>query len=296
MSGRRLRPNKIVASGSSYNSEAVESDLPGDYFVKGPRNQKKSEDDIMIIKDEDGPISINRVVLRKTLIDLREKSGTIAHELQGEDAELLAGVKKTLNKVYPHNKYYKMVVEDIKDIFSTVNKVDPGTVGAYFIGCFREDNFTGPKGCNPLCVGSLKPTGGMPGHNDCDDMVLLYENDTFMSQNDKKSEHAYVYIKDDNFRGFTKVNIAQLEHSGITSCSFLYSNGEGGYREVTDPVPIKSLPFRTNFSGDRDVDAEDSEEVPGWSAVVAILVVLLVILLFVLLYQLYIHYVGPLWV
>lgn len=223
------------------------------YFLKGLSENNANfehvggDDDLFVITNKDSSFTLSRNVLKETLYELKGLSNVQVKDLENAHTESFRGVVEALKLVYDVPAIYELVTGDIKDIFSDVTELKPGSVGAFFIGCLKDDKFTGPVGCSPICVASL-PHTGVQGYGPCDDLVLIYSGDEFSSLNDKKSEHAYIYISDENFSGFSKFNINKLVDAGIKTVTLIFGNPDGSYKEIRSPTSLENLPMREEIT------------------------------------------------
>lgn len=242
------------------------------------------EEDVFIINSQGGSFQLHRKTLKDTLADLKSQASVSVRQLSPEHTESFKSIVEALRLLYGSQALYDLVLNDIRGVFNDVRDVKPGTVAAFFIGCFNDDKFPGPMGCSPKCAASLPPTEGTPGYANCDDLVLIYSDGLFSSLNEKRSHHAYIYIGDINFNGFNGENIRQLKEAGIENASLIFGNADGSYREVTSPLALDQLP--------RKVEVGDAVSVPpiepassttnsGGAAIALIIIVIIVILLLI---------------
>jgi|SRR5436853_1198469 len=210
------------------------------FFVKGGDGPTYEhiggKDDIFIIKNQDGSFQLHRTTLKETLRELKTQSHVSIRQLNPEHTESFKSIVEALRLLYGSQSLYELILTDIHGIFDDVKDVRPGTIAAFFIGCSTNDKFPGPMGCNPKCAASLPPTEGTSGYANCDDLVLIYSEGLFSSLNEKRSVHAYIYIDNTNFLGFSTDNITQLRNAGIENASLIFGHQDGSYREVTSAL------------------------------------------------------------
>jgi hypothetical protein len=257
------------------------------FYVKGDDNSDSSNDsqqDVFIINGDNGSFQLSRKTLRETLLELKPYSNVSVRDLPAAQTESFKSIVEALRLLYGSQALYDLVLGDIRDIFSDVGEVKPGTVSAFFIGCFNDDKFPGPMGCSPKCTASLPPTDGTPGYTNCDDLVLIYSDGLFSSLNEKRSSHAYIYISDHSFSGFSKENIQQLKDAGIENVSLIYGNEDGSYREVTSPTSIDNLPRNEKVTNSTS-DGAANNNGAGTGIVFGIIIFVIIILLIVVLYR-----------
>jgi hypothetical protein len=219
---------------------------------------------------------------------LKTQAGVSIRQLTPEHTEAFKGVMEALRLLYGSQALYDLVLTDIRNVFNDVGEIKPGTVAAFFIGCFNDDKFPGPMGCSPKCAASLPPTEGTPGYVNCDDLVLIYSGGLFSSLNEKSSSHAYIYIGDVDFQGFTSENIRELRNAGIENASLVFGNQDGTYREVSSAITVDKLPIgRENPVQSSSIQSEETNNNNGAGVVVLIIILVIIILLAVLLYRNY---------
>lgn len=265
------------------------------FFTKGDENNTYQhiggEEDVFIINGQGGSFQLHRKTLKETLQELKTQSTVPVRHLSPEHTESFRSIVEALRLLYGSQALYDLVLTDIRGVFSDVNDVKPGTVAAFFIGCFSDDKFPGPMGCSPKCAASLPPVEGTPGYANCDDLVLIYSDGMFSSLNEKRSSHAYIYVSDPDFNGFTNENIRQLRGADIENASLIFGNADGSYREVTSVLPVDQLPQRT-IKGDlttQQVESNGDDSNNGGSAGAAIaltiVIIVIIILLFVVIFR-----------
>ena len=290
------------------------------FFFKGDETQNGTtttngsyehvggEDDVFIINGQGGSFQLHRKTLRDTLQELKTQAHVSVRQLTPEHTESFKSIVEALRLLYGSQALYDLILTDIRSVFSDIKDVKPGTVAAFFIGCFNDDKFPGPMGCSPKCAASVPPTEGTPGYNNCDDLVLIYTEGLFSSLNDKRSAHAYIYIGESDFTGFTTENIRQLREAGIENASLIFGNQDGSYREVTGALNLDQLPRRAEVSPKSNSPSTaaaagtNSEQTGpnnqanpsnngGAGIIFAIIIVVIIILLLVVLYRAY----NPRW-
>lgn len=272
------------------------------YFVKGDETSHSTlgsyehiggEDDVFLINSQGGSFHLHRTTLKETLRDLKTQCHVSIRNLSTDHTEAFLSVIEALRLLYASQALYDLVLTDIRDIFSDVTDVKPGTVAASFIGCFNDTKFPGPMGCSPKCAAALPPPEGTPGYYNCEDLVLIYSGGMFSSLNDKLSTHAYIYIGEENFNGFSHENISQLREAGIERGSLIFGNQDGSYREITEPLAIDQLPVQQSTTTTNSVNETqspttntDASNATG-AVVIGIIIVIIIILLLLVLYRAY---------
>lgn len=268
------------------------------FIVKGDDNNTMTnetyehvggDDDVFIINNQGGSFQLHRKTLKDTLLELKSQANVSVRQLDSEHTESFRSIVEVLRLLYGSQALYDLILTDIRAVFNDVKDIKPGTVAAFFIGCFNDDKFPGPMGCSPKCAASLPPAEGTPGYTNCDDLVLIYSDNLFSALNEKRSSHSYVYVGDSNFSGFSNENITQLKDAGIENVSLIFGNPDGSYREVTSPLLIDQLPHKTesqNITAQQTTTQDTTSTSNSTGAVVfAIIAIVIIILLIVILYR-----------
>lgn len=254
-------------------------DTNKDFVTKGNEEHViNTTDDVFTISGDKGSFQLHRDALKETLAELRPLADTPIRKLTSDQAESFKNVVEALKLLYESQALYDIILKEVREVFDDVKQVKPGTVAAFFVGCFNDDKFTGPVGCSPKCASSLPPAEGTPGYSSCSDLVLIYADGAFSSLNEKKSLHAYIYIDDTNFKTFKRDNIQQLKDSGIENVTLVFGNDDGTYKEITDPIKIDKLPMN------KDTSSNSTSTSSTIGIVVIVIVILLIIALLALLY------------
>lgn len=279
-------------SGSSINSQLFMSDpVPirntsnnkkyyddNKFLVKG----KSDSEDVLIINDQSSDNSsfqINRDNLKEILTGLKSKAHINVKQLNNADAGSFKSVIDAMRASHG-SPSYNVLVDDVKSVFSDIDNVKPETVAAFFVGCYKDNEFSGPIGCSPKCAGSIPP-GGTGDYSICEDLVLIYTDGTFNSLNNKQSKHAYIYISDPDFTGFTTENINHLRDSGIEKVTLIFGNGDGSYKKISSVIDIDTLPVDTSLKP----RATSTTMSNNTAAIVTVGVIILIIIIIVLLFM-----------
>lgn len=262
-----------------------------DLFIKGTKDTtyelKKGHDNIYIIKTDNKKLEFDRNSFVGTLKDLKKYSHNPIRTLDEEQGDSFGKIMNAIEMLNKTGKLYELINNDILSIYDDIKIVIPGTIAAYFIGCSSNDGFPGPVGCNPRCAAALAPGGKDPSEYTCNDIVLIYETDkTFSSLNQKISQHAYIFIRDPNFKGFTEDNIKQLTDAGITSATLIYGREDGTYENIVGPIPTNKLPLESQSQNQNQNATTNSNDNAAWILFI-IIISIIIILLFIFLYQSY---------
>lgn len=200
------------------------------------------EEDLYIIHTSDKKFYLYRQRLLNTVRELHAYANVQITQLEEEQTKLLESTIEATRILYNSNVLKKLILDDIQEIFKDVKNPTPGSVSAFFLACFNNDNFQGPLGCNPRCAASSL---GCDTFN-CADTILVYSNRQFNALNDKQTSHAYIYIESDKFTAFQHKDVEQLKDAHISSVTLIYGNKNGTYREITYKMSLDQLPTSNN--------------------------------------------------
>lgn len=239
-------------------------------------NNSANQEDFIVVTSEGGSFQLHRKTLREMLLELKKDSHVSIKQLNPGKTQSFTSIVETLRLLYNSNDLYDLVLKDVHEIFSNVSNIKPGTVAAFFLGCSNDNKFDGPMGCDPKCAASLPPSEGTPEYANCNDLVLLYDNGGFSSLNDVGSQHAYIYIENNNFQGFTEENIKQLKDAGIQESTLVFGGPDGSYKEIRSPVKIDALPQVVSVNEQQQPTVTQSS---GAGAAVFIVIIIVVLLL-----------------
>jgi hypothetical protein len=224
-----------------------------------------SEEEIYLIKTDNGSYELHRKNLINTLIELKKHAHVFVSKLGPAESDMLKSTIEATRILYNSKALKDLVLTDIREIFGDVKNPIPGSLSAYFTGCFNDDNFNGPVlACNPRCAASAL---GSDQGLECIDSVLIFSNGTFNKLNDKKSFHAYIYIEDDKFTTFSSYHIKLLNDAGITTVTLIYGNKDGSYREVTGRLAL-----------DQMLTQPDSNS-SAWPGIIIVIVIIVILIL-----------------
>ena len=230
---------------------------------------KDDDDNLQVNISQTQNIIINRKNFSDSLKTLKEYANVNIQHLKEQIKNIFTSVVETINLVSTTTAY-KVILDDVKKIFSDIKDVVPGTVAAYFVGCYDDTLFDGPIGCNPKCAASIHPD---ESQNLCDDLVVIYEENCFKNLNTKISENAYIYVNS-SFTKFLPENINQLNNIGIKYARIVYGDEKGSYKEVSALTPLSELPVESSTMTTQSSSATNAQ-----IAFIVILIILIILLI-----------------
>lgn len=256
---RRSRSRGVLVSGSDYvYIEPVNSspDEEVGFVTKGndvTRAQLMAAssingDQIIVNLGSDQVYTGSRANIRENMADLAKLASTPIHLLNDKSRGMMESVSSLLYSVRSLPVLYESLNADVQSIFGGVHPVFPGTVGAFFMGCQTEDNWTGTPGCNPKCANSFAPNGEM---YTCNSSVFHYEESevngvthgVLHMLHKSESPHAYIYVKP-GFKMMYHRNVKCLRDIKITDVTLIQGvlQGNNINYEMGEPVKIEDLP------------------------------------------------------
>jgi hypothetical protein len=237
------------------NSESSES--------HGTYEKISNLDDVYLIHTDNGSFELYRKDFINTLQVLHRHAHQFVNQLDHEHKHLLNSTIEATRLLHNSKALKELILQDIRSIYHNVKNPMPGTVGAFFIGCFNDDNFKGPLGCNPRCAASLF---GCDEGLECADTVLIFAQNQFSSLNAKKTPHCIIYIQNPHFVSFSQHNLNTLRRAGHEQMTLVQADTDGTYKYVTDRLHI-----------DGKIDGMD--ETTGMWVVIGIIIALIVLLI-----------------
>ena len=206
---------------------------------------------------------INKVDLdemKKIIAEFRRYADVDIKKLRPYQSKRLNKMAYYVSLLYNHKESYMLMVSEIKKVFSNLTEVAPGTVGAYFYGCFLRTDFE--EKCSLVCANSISPLARdsecrqrvvWAKYDSTNDRYIFDEtnkNNTIKGNNgnngnngnkgdeNKEDEITYLYIENPKgFSGFTmsekeslsKMNIEYVRLLGIFKSSTTENLEENEY-------------------------------------------------------------------
>ena len=286
------KPNNEEASQRSQNSGLDHLNLPAEQANSGA-NVTATEDMFLIDVGNNQHAQVRRTTVRRLLQELRPFANTDIKELPEAVGKRMRDLIRVYNWLHAVPDAYKGLTDDMREVFKDIPVISPGTVAAYFQGCYTKDNFPGPAGCNPKCANSFAPDE--PSFGACEDLVLYYRGGKLHSLNNgvKINGHCFLHV-DETFQFFEPENIKSIVDTGITSVTLLYGGTDGNYKEIKENLPVSQLPVRqlppirvddstksSSSSSDwsSSSDGDDGNTNYAWIWVIFVIVIILLLLL-----------------
>lgn len=255
-------------------------------------SKSKSSGESIYVKGLNEDISVNLAQFKQTLLQLKEKRDLYISKLDPATKEMFNNVVSTIQLLYDSGAF-PMVFNIVREVFSDVTKVTPGTIGSYFNGCLVSNNFMGNPSCAASCAASVPPPNGTDGWQFCDNLALLWDGTgSFTTLNDPSNkEDAYVFMPNDvTMLSLTPDDVDKLKAYGIRRVQFVkYSDDGRSYTQVNDGFrPLESFLNVAPGSptGDRSIKAPSKPKAAkqtssAANAGITVLLIVLIILFLV---------------
>lgn len=252
--------------------------IKNDPVEKIPNNKlfiKGKEQNIDIILDGKRT-TLDRHTLIQMLKELKLKSNEKISNLDKNYKEYLTNIIELINILKP-TEYHSIVINDIKSVFSDVKDVNVGTVASYFTFTTNNSRMKNNE-CNPQNVLSLVNPG-----KSCSDSSLIYSNNIFHFLVNKKTPHAYIYIMNQVFNGFTDINIKELKDENITNVTIIVGDNKDGYTNYNNNTALNNLPkIVSQTKSSMVASTSSSSTMNANTAVIVVFVVIALIILIIL--------------
>jgi hypothetical protein len=221
----------------------------------------KDDKDFYVIEKENENYQISKKDFEKDVLFMKEYSNVNIKNLPSEAKKKFDEIIGTMEFLYETQSLYESLLKEIKNKFSDVKVIKPGTVASFFIGCFNNDNFVGNSNCNPKCVDSLKLPKDSMKVKPCEYVVMFYIDGKLKRLNDVSSNKAIIYIEDSKFENFTKENVNDLKKENIESISLLYPGEDGNYEKQTPFENLENIKPTENKNPNPTFDSNGNSQV-----------------------------------
>jgi len=188
--------------------------------------------------------------VRNALIRLKEVSDEMIKHITEKDRKDLNFIIRTVYKHQHDQAMYKKIYAVFIEIFGEFkDKLIPGTVAAYIIGCNNSTGHKDEHGCSPTCAGSSPdPDKGL---GICSNRVILAIPDslnsyTFTTLQISESFNCLIYIdKKTQFKGFDRKEIEILKNMHVKNAKIVsYDKFSKDLVDLTEMKPIEELQSR----------------------------------------------------
>ena len=202
-------------------------------------------------------ITVNLGVLEANINEFREYATTKMSDLPLPMKDKLMAFGKLAGHMHDSSSY-ESVINLVTTSFGDVSNIVPGTVSAFFYGCFADNNFEGVQHCSAHCSGNL-PLPNIRGWQFCDKTVILLTGkgvfDVRHTVDDTKE--AIIHVIDGEYHGFTHDQILDLKERGIEKVSIDVVNGDR-YELISTSIPVDDLEIAGAVSSSRSSSQYDT--------------------------------------
>ena len=232
------------------------------------------------------------------LDSVHRTNGPVSNDLKSKLQALVPLSSTQITDLSDVGKYnYQSVVETIKstydtpaynDVYTQINAYFynitpiPGTVGGYFAGCLRHNQFPENPGCAMSCVNAVQPPENT-GFQPCKILIIqatfVNGNYMFRSLNSDvvaSSHQAYIYVDSmtlNDFKGFSVSERQHLNSLGISEISIVSPRQlDGSYINLTDGfLPLADIHSRVD-------EVENNQNSTNWWAVLLVILIIIFII------------------
>lgn len=199
--------------------------------------------------DNEKQSSINVKVLREQLDRLTHVKDIPIRNLSENFLDDFTSVSHHITSLYGSDGY-NLLFQEIQAKFPMQDKVSPGTVSGYFLGCFTPANFKYGDTCSLGCV------TGAPSFYDSVDVIpcqrnvyiapfdLGYKFTKLVSGTEEPST-AILFIQPP-FQGFSPDEIYELRSQGIDKVVLSYYDDNKGEYFVSEPLGFSQIQSRSS--------------------------------------------------
>ena len=194
----------------------------------------------------DGPITIDIRQLSDISRELRSYARVPLSKLEGKPQKDFQAIKTLFGIVGFPVAYnlFGVVVEAFGD-GDTETVYEPGTLGAYIMGCLNSKCDDLGLGCSPYCAGSLAPPDGTNGYEKCDKSVVIYDGESFnyTFNGPEGRNEVVIYIRKPDFKGFCQADITHLKNKGFDRAQLIFLQKDGDCTQGTgEAIGLQRLP------------------------------------------------------
>ena len=173
-------------------------------------------------------------VIKRDLKIANNIRGQMIRSLDEKDSTVFTRLVTQVHKLYDLPEEYDMLHKMVVEEFGTDADIVPGSIGAYFGGCLAQGNIV-PRGCSPLCAGSMPLTKETNGENSfCEYPVYLTDGlsgrsiITKMNRvGDSTKALVYVEARDiSSFEGFDTGEVDAFTAQGVEEVRLISNDSD----------------------------------------------------------------------
>ena len=232
----------------------------------------------------------------------RNKPDELIRTLEGETAKRFQEMASYASILHG-TESYDLLIERVNRQFADLDEVRPGTVGAYFHGCFVETSFSKTHpGCSVTCAGSMPPSKSDEHFKHCGNTVVSAQfvgssknknkghyNFEILNKSNKhnKKDLAYLYIPYTSIHrcpGFSKKEISQLSSMGIKYVRLVgYKKDSTKYYDLAPkPIKVSHLKSRVDEIKPKHIKVKNDEKNIWIGTVIVVTIIIILMILWYL--------------
>lgn len=285
-----------------FSSGDSKSDFPSDISSKRDETTREQFSNHLrkhiVTKGGHELVQIDLNEIDPVIARFREIPDELIRTLSGEDAEKFKEMVHYAGILHG-SKSYDTFLERINAQFANLKEVKPGTVGAYFHGCFVETTFSkSHPGCSVTCAGSMPPSKTDKHFSHCSNTVVSAKyskgsyhfnvlNKASNVGNRNKRHLAFLYVPYTSIHrcpGFSKNEIKQLQAMNIKEVRLVgYKNNGTKYYDLA-PKPIKVTKLKSRLTEVKPKTNEHSHKTKDNQLWVSLIVTIIIIIVLTLWY------------
>ena len=240
-------------------------------------------------------LKIDVAKLDTMLADLRNNASVPIRDLsKPEHKDLQDEFKQMVSYVsilYDSNSYQPLY-NLVKKHFGDLPTVNPGTIGAYFAGCYLDNSFsnTDPStaSCSVVCAGSMPKPKDEDNWSFCKQLVVwaVYDNSKFNltvlnSATDKENALLFVnYSSYETFIGLSEAEKTQLARMGVKQVQIYgYQENSNEYAAFNNGafMPLRDVKSRVQTIPTNTGTNSTNSMTWGIAAFIFIVIILLIL-------------------
>lgn len=177
-------------------------------------------------------------------------------------------------------KNYDTIVEAIRTNYQSTNDVRPDTVGAFFYGCFLENDGEGNLACSAHCAGNM-PVPIEPGWRDCEKSVGIYDSgELTIKYVNEKSNEILIHDISGNFQGLSSKDLKKLSDLSVEKVTLVESDASG--KSSGKSVSSGSVDYFSSISYSK-TEPDFPKPLPvqrnsSWWGIIAVVVIFIIVL------------------
>jgi hypothetical protein len=212
--------------------------------------------------------------------------------LDQKNQQKLADIRKAA-LLLRRGKNYDTIVDAIKTNYQSTNDVRPDTVGAFFFGCFLEQEGDENLACAAHCAGNM-PVPIEPGWRDCEKSVGIYDSgELTIKYINEKSNGIIIHDISGSFQGLNGKDLKKLSDISVDTITLVSPKSSSSEDQSKSTMSGHiSLFSSASYSKGSDYSRTIPDKIPerkeeSWWGIIAFVVIFLIIIFFVAVFWMY---------